>query len=123
MGAGESQCSPDSAAGGDLVHLVHVDLNESHGRVLATELLEEGRNALAGSAPGGGEVDDDLRDTVTERQKGGSSASSRKKNAPPTREAVFAFSDRGRPRPIGFREKLTGLPALMSSLNCSSLLM
>ena len=82
MGPGESQCSPDSAAGGDLVHLVHVDLNESHGRVFATELLEEGRNALAGSAPGGGEVDDDLRDTVTERQEGGLSASSRKKNAP-----------------------------------------
>ena len=61
--------SPHAAGSGDGVHLIDVDLDEGDAGVLGAELLEEWRDALARSAPGRGEVDDDLRGLVRGKVK------------------------------------------------------
>lgn len=55
----EGRHSRDAVVGSDLSELVNVNLVELDAGVLVAELLEERRDGLAGTAPGGEEVDDD----------------------------------------------------------------
>lgn len=48
----------DAVLGGDFAELVDVDLEELDFGVHLTQLLEDGRDGLAGAAPGGEVVDD-----------------------------------------------------------------
>ena len=50
----------DAALRGDVVEVVHVDLDEDDVGVLGGEFLEVGADLLAWAAPGRGEVDEDL---------------------------------------------------------------
>ena len=55
----ESGHGGDTVFGGDAGELVDVDLDEADALVLVAQLLEDGRDGLAGTAPGGEVVDDD----------------------------------------------------------------
>ena len=56
----ESRHAPDVAVGRDTVELIDVHLDESHAWVFRAELLEEGSNTLARSAPSRCKVDHNL---------------------------------------------------------------
>lgn len=55
----KSRHSGDTVVGSDFGELVDVDLEELNAGVLLAQLLEDGRDGLARTAPGGEVIDDD----------------------------------------------------------------